>query len=113
MRSLDKHADMHGEFKKIINEGWQKTCSGQAVAWSKLGGAAAKIPPPAKGEGVRACTKTAVPKRQAGTAVAFRRGTALLISSYSSALPSKSGASMAQQASRCRFCVFSWLPEGT
>ena len=42
---------MHGEFKKIINEGWQKTCSGQAVAWSKLGGAAAKIPPPREGGG--------------------------------------------------------------
>ena len=103
---------MRAELKN--DERWQKTCSGQAVAWSRVGSAAAKIPtPPPKGEGVRACTKTAVPKRQAGTAVAFRRGTALLLSSYSSALHSKSGASMAQLASRCRFCVFPWLPEGT
>ena len=40
---------MHAELKN--NEGWQKTCSGQAVAWSRLGGAAAKIPTPPEGGG--------------------------------------------------------------
>ena len=91
---MDEHADMHAELKN--NENGKRPAVGKQWLGVDLEVQQRRYPPPPKGEGVRACTKTAVPKRQARTAVAFRRGTALSISSYSSALHSKSDASMAQ-----------------
>ena len=74
-------------------------------------GVASKAPAfPGKEEGDESVHKAAVPKRQAGTAVASRRARHDTQTAFC-ACHSKVVASMAQQANLCRFCVFPWSHE--